>query len=105
MIRTNAHEFGAIGMLLLEGSVAVGLMVSTALPARGQSSGTWTKTGSLNTTRAGHSATLLPNGQVLVAGGEGTTGFLNSAELYDPSKGKWTVKGSMATSRLPPSPA
>ena len=32
-------------------------------------SGTWTTTGSLNTARGWHTATLLPNGKVLVAAG------------------------------------
>ena len=32
-------------------------------------SGTWTATGPLTTGRHGHTATLLPNGKVLVAGG------------------------------------
>ena len=36
--------------------------------------GTWTTTGSLATGRANHTATLLPNGQVLVAGGDGDSG-------------------------------
>jgi hypothetical protein len=42
---------------------------------------------------------LLPNGQVLVAGGGNFNGFLASAELYDPASGLWTTTGSMATAR------
>ena len=38
----------------------------------------WTLTGSLNAGRSHHTATLLPNGKVLAAGGPA------SAELYDP---------------------
>ena len=59
------------------------------------STGTWTYTGSMNTARSGHTATLLPNGSVLVAGGTDTNGLLASAELYDPATGKWTYTGSM----------
>jgi hypothetical protein len=45
--------------------------------------GAWSLTGSLNTGRGDHSATLLPDGMVLVAGG-GLHGVpLASAELYD----------------------
>jgi hypothetical protein len=47
-------------------------------------SGTWSPTGSLGTARELHTATLLPSGKVLVAGGlNSTTGYLTSAELYD----------------------
>src|SRR5450631_2265432 len=63
---------------------------------------TWTATGSLATARGGHTATLLPNGKVLVAGGEGTSvsnEYLASAELYDPASGTWTATGSLATAR------
>ena len=54
-------------------------------------SGTWTATGSLTTARRSHTATLLPNGKVLVAGGaDNSVGYLASAELYDPASGTWT---------------
>jgi len=44
---------------------------------------TWTATGSLSTARAEHTATVLPGGKVLVAGGAGTNNAaLASAELF-----------------------
>lgn len=62
------------------------------------SSGTWTATGPLLDIRNGHTATLLPDGKVLVFGGgsssDGDGGPLASAELYDPSTGAWTATGS-----------
>ncbi len=39
----------------------------------------------MNVPRKNHTATLLPNGQVLAAGGLGISGFLASAELYNDS--------------------
>jgi hypothetical protein len=57
----------------------------------------WTPTGSLNTARDSHTATLLPNGMVLVAGGFGPVRA--SAELYDPVSGTWTPTGSLNTAR------
>lgn len=61
---------------------------------------TWTPTGSLNTARYGHTATLLPGGEVLAAGGLGTNGgAISSAELYNPTTGTWTVTGSLNTAR------
>src|SRR6266566_6362115 len=63
-------------------------------------SGTWTATGSLNTGRYLHTASLLPNGMVLVAGGTGNSDLvLTSAELYDPASGTWTATGSLNTAR------
>ncbi len=47
-------------------------------------SGLWTPTGSLATGRYAHTATLLANGKVLVAGGYGSN-YLSSAELYEPA--------------------
>ena len=41
----------------------------------------WEYTGSMATERAGHTATLLSNGKVLVAGGSGDVSHIDSAEL------------------------
>ena len=47
--------------------------------------GTWSPTGSLSTARVLHTANLLQNGKVLVAGGVGSGGvLLSSAELFTP---------------------
>ena len=66
----------------------------------------FTRTGNLNTARALHTATLLQNGKVLIAGGwkgynnpPGEPGTLNSAELYDPSTGSFSYTGYMNTYR------
>ena len=62
--------------------------------------GSWSSTGSLHTGRYSHTATLLPGGQVLVAGGsDSNLTPLSSAELYDPAAGNWSVTGSMAKIR------
>jgi hypothetical protein len=64
--------------------------------------GTWTATGSLAAVRSGHTATLLPNGKVLVTGGVdayyGT--YEASAELYDRASGVWMMTGSLAPARV-----
>lgn len=57
------------------------------------STGTSSFTGSLNTGRYSHTATLLNNGTVLVVGGLDNSTRLSSAELYDPSTGRFTVTG------------
>jgi len=55
---------------------------------------TWTTTGSMAEQRHGHSATVLPNGTVLVAGGYDSVRSA-TAELYDPISGTWTSTGSL----------
>jgi hypothetical protein len=60
----------------------------------------WSFTGSLNTARFDHTATLLPNGMVLVAAGfTGMSTPSAAAELYDPSSRTWTATGSLNTAR------
>ena len=56
-------------------------------PAKAREAGSWTFTGGLNIAREGHTATLLPTGKVLVAGGDNNSVILSSAELYDPATG------------------
>ena len=66
----------------------------------------WRPTGSMNQARWRHTATVLPNGKVLVAGGfanpianTNAQPVHNSAELYDPVTGQFTPTGSMQTRR------
>ncbi len=62
--------------------------------------GEWEYTGSLNTGRGNHAATLLLDGKVLVCGGYAfSDGDLASAELYDPVTGEWALTGSLNTAR------
>lgn len=62
--------------------------------------GAFAATGSMAAARLGHTATLLPNGKVLVTGGYGNAGIFASAELYDPTSKSWSITGSMAMPRL-----
>ena len=62
--------------------------------------GTWTRTSALNTPRGYHKAALLPNGQVLLAGGSDSAfNPLSSADLFTPATGHWTTTGSMKSPR------
>jgi hypothetical protein len=62
--------------------------------------GTWKATNSMTAARVNHTATLLPNGQVLVTGGSAIYGFSNGgSELYDPIKGAWTQSLTMNVAR------
>ncbi|WP_224243718.1 Kelch repeat-containing protein [Hyalangium gracile] len=63
------------------------------------STGTWTAVASPSAARSQHTATLLSSGQVLLTGGEGTSGALSSSELFDPATGTWTSVGSLGTAR------
>ena len=57
-------------------------------------SGSWTATADLHQAREGHTATLLSDGRVLVAGG-GDGDRISTAELYDPRTGTWTMTGAL----------
>jgi uncharacterized repeat protein (TIGR03803 family) len=58
---------------------------------------TWTPTTAMIEPRADHTATLLPSGNVLVAGGglQMVSTFTTTAELYDPATETWTSTTSV----------
>ena len=78
-----------------------------------QSTGTFAATGSMATGRYGHTATLLKDGKVLIAGGftdasglflgipgpGEARGITGTAELYDPVTGQFAPTGNMTAAR------
>jgi hypothetical protein len=64
--------------------------------------GTYSATGNMTARRDGHSATPLPDGTVLIAGGlqsESSADFSATAELYDPATATFSRTGDMTTRR------
>ena len=112
-------RYGASATLLLDGRVLIAgsLLFKEKLPLQGNlegysaeiydpATGKFTMTGSMTVDRENHTATLLPDGRVLVTGGENLrdgatvrTGVLASADVYDPATGKFSPTGSMAVAR------
>jgi large repetitive protein len=61
----------------------------------------WDLTARLSVARTGHTATLLRDGRVLVAGGSPDRGAtcINTAEVYNPATGLWTPTSPMRAAR------
>src|SRR2546425_2858504 len=71
------------------------LTLGIATPASAQAPGTGAPIAALNQPRAEHTATLLANGTVLIAGGRAAAAQpLASAEIYDPATGGFTLLAS-----------
>ena len=60
---------------------------------------TWTSVGSLVFPRDGHTATLLPSGKVLIAGGEDCCDPLGATEIFDPATGTSSATGELTFPR------
>lgn len=113
----NATRSGFVAVRLLTGQVLVtggnngwyGAYSSTKL--FDPPTGSWAATGPLSTARLGLVGALLADGRALVAGGSYAEGYrdeadflsgrvsqvrpVRTAELYDPSTGRWTATGSL----------
>jgi uncharacterized delta-60 repeat protein len=72
---------------------------ATVFIAVSPTAGVWRPAGALSTGRAGHTATRLPDGRVLVAGGLGAAAS-RSAEIYDPATGAFTPTGDLHRPRV-----
>jgi N-acetylneuraminic acid mutarotase len=87
--------------LLRSGQVLVAGGGTSAAELYNPATNAWTATGSMSTARLDAAAALLPDGDVLVTGGNTPRGgpALASAELYDPATDKWSTTGSMNDAR------
>ncbi len=95
-----------VALLLLGIGVA---WVRTAQLSAAVERGTWSPASNMAVPRAYHTATLLPNGKVLVVGGRGLVALsapwqpagraIASAELYDPKTGRWSSAGTLSAPR------
>ncbi len=91
---------GFLGLLVLVAAGAISLAGSPSLSNGDRSAGVVTPTRKLNVRRFDQTATLLPNGNVLIAGGMEANGKYDaSAELYDPRAGTFTPIASMTSAR------
>jgi hypothetical protein len=101
-------RFSEVGEEVMRIRTVAGILLA-ALSANAQSSGTFTALGNMITPRSGHTATLLPDGKVLIAGGLTNIDIVNfrvsnvtataTAELFDSVTGAFSPTGNMATAR------
>src|SRR5262249_40389685 len=81
-------------------ATASGGVAYDGVQAYDPTTGLWSVQGHLGSAREEHTATLLGNGKVIVAGGFGApTTVFSSALLYDPSTGLATLAGTMPSAR------
>ena len=83
-----------IVQLVMALSIAFGAWIDATTPA-------FTPTGRMTFARAGHQATLLLEGRVLVSGGSDNSGNgIAQAEMFDPVTGTWSGTGTNVIPRV-----
>jgi N-acetylneuraminic acid mutarotase len=87
----------AVAAVLLVG-VGIAWMRTAQSPAMSVQ-GAWSPAMAMGAGRGYQTATLLPNGKVLVVAGSQTSRILASAELYDPQTRRWSSAGTLRTAR------
>ena len=81
--------------------LAIVLGMSLALPTwcNAASGGTFTRIGDMMIARVSHGLAVLPDGRVLIAGGNSNFQTTSSVEIYDPTAKTFTLTGSMLGAR------
>lgn len=98
---TKLKRFALLTIVLVVTTFTLGIQFSPAVQAAQSSGiGQWKITGSMHDARSYHTATLLKNGLVLVAGGWDGSQYTPNAELYNPATGRWTPTSRMNVARV-----
>lgn len=101
--RRAAHSATRLldGRILIAGgyTIPVGASAVDTAEVYDSQTGLTTPVGGMTTPRRSHTATLLPDGRVLITGGSSNTGFLASAEIYDPGTGTFALTSRMTVAR------
>src|SRR3546814_1623918 len=93
----------ADGRVLVAGGYSVKALPSSPLLGTAElydpTTQVWSSTGDLTEAGYNHTATLLPDGRVLVVGGGTTTGFSHTTELFDTVTRTWAATGGLFSFR------
>ena len=93
------------GGVACSGSIPVSCSKLNAAQVYDPAADTWTPVAAMPTRHDAHTATLLPDGTVLVAGGNVASGaseaiVTNVVERYDPRTNRWSTAAPLAVTRL-----
>ena len=101
--RRLAVPFCAASVISCGGGSDAPPATAPVVPTPPPAEGSFSTAAALVMPRAGHTATLLPNGKVLLVGGSPswppTAAVATSAELYDPATNTFSATGSLAFAR------